>query len=306
MELPHRILKPSFTLFGAPDRLEDGKIVVIGVPLEDTVSFRPGTRFSPSRLRHLSTFIELSPTVDLGIDVESRFCDVGDVALVQGDVIRNLKIVSDTVRQLTSMLKRSVLLCIGGEHTITYATHKALSMVNSKPALICLDSHLDLRDEWPPGQRYSHATFLRRLVEEREVSYVLHLGSHAYSPEEVRFAMSLDNFVMVSASVIKRSSRYEIRSLIRDFVESVSGPIHVSVDVDVVRSSSAPGVSNPECCGLDYHDVYNIIESIADYGCNRVKMYDIVEYSPYVDVSDITGVLVLKLITDIANLSYVG
>lgn len=292
--------KPTYSLFNLETRLDESRIAILGVPLECSVSFRSGTKFSMKTLRYLSEYVECTATVDLGLDPLIKACDLGDIYLTQ-DLEKDLERIYTCVREI---LKRSCkVINVGGEHTLTLSTFKALRDVYEDHAvLIHIDAHLDARDEWPLGRKLSHATFMRRILENHSNISVINLGCRAYDIEEKTF-LEARNAILIPTLTIKKCSDVELRQLIRDYLESYDGYVHLSIDIDVLDPSIAPGVSNPEAQGIDYSRLYSIVEAVLDYSSERLKVIDLVEYSPPNDISSITGILMLKLIIDILNLA---
>ncbi len=292
--------KPTYSLFNLETRLDKDKIAILGIPLECSVSFRSGTKFSMKTLRYLSEYIEYTATIDLGLDPLIKACDLGDIYLTQ-DLEKDLERIYTCVKEV---LRRSrKVIDIGGEHTLTLSTFKALTDVyGDHVVLIHVDAHLDARDEWPLGRKLSHATFMRRILENYNNISILNLGYRAYDIEEKTF-LEARNAILIPTLTIEKCSDIELRQLIRDYLESHDGYVHLSIDIDVLDPSIAPGVSNPEAQGIDYPKLYSIVEAVLDYSSERLKVIDLVEYSPPNDVSNTTGILMLKLIIDILNLA---
>ncbi|WP_069807667.1 arginase family protein [Vulcanisaeta thermophila] len=287
----------SQTLFGVR-RCGDG-IPVLGIPMEDTLSFRPGTRFATSVIRQWSQYFEFTPTRDLGVDVLSRVCDMGDVSLLQGLPERNISRIERVVSEAVGRWGR--LVNIGGEHTVSLGVALGLRDSLGYGAYIHIDAHLDSRSEWPLGQSLSHATFVRRLIKDVKPELILYLGFRSYDNEELDFINELGNAVALPGSAIKSLGNYEARALIRDFMSTVGGPIHVSIDLDVLDPSIMPGVGNPEGNGLTYNELLRVLEPVLELGGSRVGAVDIVEYSPPNDPNLTSLPTVIKLIIDVLN-----
>lgn len=266
----YRVNSPSNPIYSCEEPL----VRVLGVPMDDTVSFRPGTRFATERLRLLAPYVE-SNTVLGQVDC-SKACDLGDVALMRGEVEANLKLVEEAL----SDLRPQVVL--GGEHTVTYASLSAYR----PDTYIHVDAHLDLRDEWPPSQKMSHATFLRRAVERGLVKYVIFVTPRAYEEEEVEYAEAID------AAVV-----WDLEQL-DDMLSTASGRIHLSVDVDVLDPAQAPGVSTPEAMGLTPSQLIDVMVKAIAVGA---ETFDIVEFNPLYDCGDATGVVVLNLLSTVVK-----
>lgn len=239
--------------------------------MEDTESFRPGTRFAPSRIRQIMPYLEY--TTPLGNP--SPPCDAGDLSLLHGDPEGNLARIGEAVARLDPPW-----ILLGGEHTLTLAALRIMR----PDTYVHIDAHLDLRDQWPPGQRLSHATFARRAHEELGF-YAIYIGARAYDDEEFRYAR--ENGFMVLGS---QPTRLEVA----DALSTASGRAYVSLDVDVMDPAEAPGVGTPEAGGMTYSLLEKIyIDVLLSL---KPRAVDLVEYSPPNDLSDMTGVKVARLL----------
>ncbi len=290
-DLEFYLEKPIYTLLGASVGPEEKKVNVIGVPLEDTVSFRPGTRFAPDVLRSVSRFVEYSSSSDSVLSF-SLLVDCGNVALLQGAVSRNL----DRIRRVGSVLLRVCrgLLVVGGEHTLTLALADVLAE-RGNVLLVVFDSHLDLKDEWPPGQEVSHATFLRRLLEKRQNITVLHVGSHAFDEKELRFLEENKSRLIRIGPAEAHPGR--LSRLVRDLSRDVEH-VYISIDVDILDPAQMPATSNPEGVGLSYRDLTCCLQLIAQSLNNKIRIVDIVEYNPLLDQGYTYATRIIKLMID--------
>ena len=288
----------QYTLFGIP-RCGSGASI-LGIPMEDTVSFRPGTRFTPGVIRAWSQYFEFTPTEDLGIDPLSKACDLGDISLLQGMVEKNLERINSVVGEAISKWGRVV--SIGGEHTLSLGVAKAVrESQGSYGIYIHVDAHLDSREEWPVGQKLSHATFVRHIVNEVGPQAIAFVGFRSYDKDEVNFVRGLGNSLLLPTRDIKLMSEHELRLLIRGLIDSYPGPIHLSIDVDILDPSIMPGVGNPEGFGLNYGELLRVVKAVLDYGGSRVRAVDIVEYSPPNDPGLMSLPTIIKLILDVLN-----
>jgi len=282
---------------------EKEQIHVIGVPLEDTTSFRQGTRYAPTVIRQLSPLTEATTSKMRNID-NSNIRDIGDIALIHGDIRENVERIRRSIRELVSLGLKKMLI-IGGEHTITYAS---CTGINDNILLVVFDAHLDMRDEWPLGQRLSHATHLRRLLEEKENLYMLHIGARAFDNEEIVFARNMkERLVMLDINVLRDLNRGTLSRIIRDFLSTTPkiDTLYISVDLDVLDISTMPAVSNPEGYGgLSFDELLKLLEMISCLQVHeaRCKICDVVEYCPTADPSLTYCTVVIKLILDLMGL----
>ena len=84
---------------------EEAKAVLYGMPMDWTVSFRPGSRFGPARIREVSVGLEeYSPYLDRELD-EVKFFDAGDIPLPFGNAQKALD-------EIEKLRKKTVALCL--------------------------------------------------------------------------------------------------------------------------------------------------------------------------------------------------
>ena len=99
------------------DDYEASKAVIYGMPMDYTVSFRPGSRFGPGRIREASVGLEeYSPYLDRSI-LDLAYFDAGDLLLPFGNAAKSLDIIAEYVRGVLADGKIPVGL--GGEHLVS-------------------------------------------------------------------------------------------------------------------------------------------------------------------------------------------
>lgn len=76
-------------------------------------------------------------------------------------------------------------------------------------------------------------------------------------------------------------------------VEAAGGHLHVSLDVDAVDPSIAPGAGTPVAGGLTFREAHLVMEMIHD--CGHMGSLDIVELNPYLDHAGMSARLLVDL-----------
>ena len=144
--------------------LEGVDVAIVGIPTDGAVVYRSGARFGPEGIRSASVMLRnFNPL--LGVDVVDRLSlvDYGDVPTVPGSTADSLE---RSERALAEVIDAGVTtLCLGGDHTVLLAELRAMARKHGPLALIQLDSHHDLWDEYF-GQKLFHGSVVRRAVEE--------------------------------------------------------------------------------------------------------------------------------------------
>ncbi len=269
----------------------DRRVSIIGVPLDVTSSFRPGSRFAPRAIREAYNNIEAF-SFRKNLDVDD-YCldDMGDVSLVPGSIEENLRRIKLVAESL--FREKSVLGLLGGEHLATYPVVKALTAIRGTPCMLVLDAHLDLRDDYL-GLRLSHASVMRRIAELLGYDKLVYVGTRAVSGEEVEHARRMKVSFITGMQARLLGLRETVRRVKRILREC--GAIYVSVDMDVFDPAYAPGVGNPEAEGMEPWFILDLLSAVVD---ERLVGFDVVEVSPPFDPGGITSVLAAKVLLEI-------
>ena len=265
----------------------DPLVALLGVPFDATSTYRTGARFGPNAIREAFLNIEIYSR-RLGVDLESRSIDdLGNLTRI-GSVNRMSQMVEEVTREIIS--KGLVPAILGGEHSITNGAFRA---VDKNCALVVFDAHLDLRPEFE-GLQLSHATFLRRLVEDGVPSKVIHVGARAATKSEWDFVAE-GGIVTIEGQMIRH-----LQEALDEFERSLTGfeKIYVSIDLDVVDPGFAPGVANPETDGISPRDLLDFLYILQR---KSIVGFDIVELCPTYDNGS-TSTLAAKLLLELSCL----
>lgn len=272
---------------GSTDSLEEADRVLIGLPMDFTTSFRPGTRLAPYRVREVSEGVEeYSIYQDRSLE-EISFYDAGDVAIPFGNVQQSLNRMEATARELLGMHKK--IFSIGGEHLVTLPIIKAYTDYYKDLVVIQMDAHADLREDYL-GEELSHATVMRHVLELVGEKNLYQLGIRSGTREEMQYARSFSNLYLDEFL----SAADEVKAGVG------SRPVYISLDIDVLDPAFAPGTGTPEAGGVTSRE---LIKMLVELGQLNVVGFDVVEISPPHDIGDNTSILGAKIIRE-ALLAY--
>ena len=263
-------------------------MAIVGAPFDDLVSDRPGTRFAPRAIRAASC--PPGPHLEAGVDAfaELRVVDYGDAPVVPAQPEVAHAAIESTVAEVLRAGALPVIL--GGDHSITEPCLRAVSAVHGLVGLIHFDTHTDTGEE-VFGATLSHGTLMRRVVDAGIVDphrYV-QIGLRGYWPGEKEFAWQRSAGItsLFAHDVMHRG----IGAVVEEALAAVgSGPVYISVDVDVLDPAFAPGTGTPEPGGLSSRELLWAVRTLASQV--DVVGADVVEVLPtLIGSSDITALV---------------
>jgi len=296
MELLKFYLNKSKMHFGGFDQdLNKSKFIIFGAPLDSTSTFRPGSRFAPMAIREAASNIETF-SFRAGIDAEEiMIYDAGDLTINE-NLEKTLEKIGEIVEKITKMNKMPII--IGGEHTITYG---AIKNISSNIGVISFDAHLDLRDEYPLGIKWSHATVMRRISEKIGEDKVFFIGTRAICREEYEYAKQKKITYITSKEIMENNTDNIVNRIIRKVTNRIEN-IWITIDIDVLDPAYAPGVGNPEPEGITTKQLLDIMEKIIKNNINVIG-FDVVEVTPIFD-RGVTAIQAAKIILETTCLIY--
>jgi len=282
------------------DALAGVDAAILGAPIDELVSFRPGARFGPRAIRQ-SDPIGWSPTsmpnMDVGLDPFEvlEVVDHGDVNPTPGYPLITHAEIRAAVKRIR--MAGAIPIILGGDHSIAHPDVGAVAEVLAPASvgLIHFDAHADDAYEEP---RLSHGTPLRLLVEEGSVKgeNIVQVGLRGYWPPPSDFAWAREQGFRwhLMDEIYERG----IDDVIADVITEMSGADHVfiSVDVDVCDPAFAPGTGTPEPGGLQARELLKSIRRLATD--LPLAGMEVVEVSPPYDSADITALLANRVILE--------
>ncbi len=271
---------------------------LLGVPMDISSSYRPGSRFGPDTFRRLLQSENFECTSETQIDLTSyfRIKDWGNIGVINTDIVKTLKRISEGITDLISL--KTPFLVIGGDHSVSIGIGKAFETLDIPIHTIYIDAHLDLYDEINES-RLSHACSLRRLSEMDNFDGATVLGYRDFLIEQVEYAKEKNMQLYSTSALQNQSNIFEFgKSLITGLVREHQH-FHLSVDLDVLDPRFAPGIGNPVSCGLSSRELMLLLTGIFNGLPPDIRFsWDIVEYNPMFDNADITGFFIIKLLIE--------
>jgi len=265
---------------------KESQAVLYGMPMDFTVSFRPGSRFGPARIREVSLGLEeYSPYLDRHLE-EVRVHDAGDIPLPFGNAQRSLDMIGDFVAKL--LADNKFPLGLGGEHLVSWPIIQEVYKKYPDMALIHIDAHADLREQYE-GEPLSHSTPIRKACGLIGPSNVYSFGIRSGMREEFQYAKESGMHLY----------KFDVVEPLKKVLPTLAGrPVYVTIDIDVLDPSAAPGTGTAEAGGITSKELLEAIHMIARSELNVVGA-DLVEVAPAYDPTEQTQIAAAKFVREI-------
>jgi arginase len=291
------------------------KIRIIGVPM-DLGASRRGVDMGPSALRVAGLQARIK---QLGHQVE----DIGNISVKQPEEMsygekraKYLAEIADACKDLSAMVEKSLEesmlpVVLGGDHSIAAGTLSGIAAYfkkkEKKIGLIWLDAHGDINtpESSPSGNVHGMplaaamgygAVELVELqgfkpkVEPQNISLV---GIRDLDSQEKKLAKKSGVHVFTMRDIDERGMREVMSDALKYAMDDTDG-ISVSLDMDFVDPSDAPGVGTPVRGGVTYREAHLAMEMIAD--TEAMVSLEIVEINPVIDEHNRTALLGVELV----------
>lgn len=249
------------------------RATLIGVPWDRSSSFQRGSAAAPDAIR-AALWSASSNTWNMRGDDLAQPDVLGDAGNLDlpDDAAAAREAMTIGIRALIDEGRRPLVL--GGDHSITYPVLRAYQGRGSPPTVLHFDAHGDLYDSFD-GDRYSHACPFARVMEEGLASRLIQVGVRTLTGH------LRDQVARFGVEVYPPSQWREAAAM----VATLDGPLYVSLDVDVLEPTLAPGISHPEPGGLTPREVLEVLDAVRA----PVVGADLVEYNPANDLRDLTA-----------------
>lgn len=263
-------------------------VAILGVPFDNMASMRPGCRQAPRALRDASTRFGWlgepggsSGYFDIGQNAVFlsgvRMVDAGDVDVRLDAAVTRQR----TTAHARSIIDRGLLLAsIGGDHSISFPLLAGFEKYQPL-TVVLLDAHLDYRDK-SMDMEFSNNSPFRRAHELPFIKRIVTIGVRGIKSTDREYCESLEHGNLIVP--MDRVHDEGIAAVVNEMGEL--GNYYLSVDIDALDPSIAPGTESPEADGLTFRQAKQLLHGIARHG--KLVGLDLVEVNPYLDHAELT------------------
>ena len=182
--------KSTLTFLFCDSEYSEANTVLFGAPFDGTTSFRPGTRFAPQIMRQESYGLEVYSPYQNKELTDKKIFDAGDLVPAIGNVGLMIDSIYDFTKKLISDNKLPIM--IGGEHSLSVGTIKAVAEKYPDMYILHFDAHTDLRDVYYE-HKLSHANVLYRAWEILGDQKIFQFGIRSGAKDEFEWAKNHSN-----------------------------------------------------------------------------------------------------------------
>jgi len=286
---------------------KDTQFVIFGIPWDYLTSIKlPNSSIAPERIRNVTN--DIGWTTELGNHINKfKVADVGDIPIEKYNVKQNLKGIKNYINDLYTKNGNIIPIMIGGDHFCSFPVTKSVGDHFSKKeefGVLIFDAHLDFYQEWDKGV-YSHATLTHRIY---DLDYINNknlfiVGVRDIDIPELELA-KLEELEYLSAYQLIEGLNKYTEQIIDFFKNSGIKYLYISIDIDALDPSIAPGTGFAMPGGLSYRELWQILKKITENF--KVIGFDLVEVAPNLDLENkmtcnLAAKLIIELISFIAN-----
>jgi formiminoglutamase len=267
---------------------EKGDIAILGAPLSKPSISHSGASFAPDAIRRcLNSFTTYN--IEEKTDISSqKIIDFGDIAMHPTSIDECHQRIYQTTKDITEAEAAPFTIILGGDHSITTSTVKAIKETKGRVGIIQLDAHHDLRNTEDGGP--TNGTPFRRLIEEGHLKgeNLIQIGIRNYANAKAYHDYAIESGVTVYT--MKDVRQREITELIQTSLTQLEDnvdTIYLSVDMDVLDQAYAPGCPAIGPGGMDPDTLIQAVQQAIRHP--KVQTMDIVEIDPTLDIRDMTS-----------------
>jgi agmatinase len=263
-------------------------IAITGIPFDQAVSHRSGTRMGPEGIRKASVENAWGPIYPWNFDPFETLSviDYGDCFFDWGKKEDFPQTLENHAAEIIS--KGTEMVSLGGDHYISYPLLKAHAKKHGPLALVHFDAHRDMEPD--SGGRIDHGTMFGYALREGLIDpkKSVQIGIRTSFVGE-----TTDGIRIIYADEVHDSTSTQLAKIITDAVGTSKA--YLTFDIDCLDPSAAPGTGTPIPGGMTYHQAASVIRKLTSV--NFIGM-DLVEVSPPYDHAEITSIAASALIME--------
>ncbi len=274
-----------YPLITKKNKLKNKKFdfVIIGIPNDITSSGKSGSKLAPNNIRKSSGNLIWEKKKwpwNFNLNKYINIIDNGDLIHEFGN-IKSLN--KNIIKKIDFFLnQRKKIITFGGDHYITLPILRSYKKFYKEISLIHFDAHTDTHFN---GNYFDHGSIFYQAEKEKLINNknTIQIGIRTYINKE-------NKFKIITSEEFNKNKSKNIISKIKQTIQNK--PTYLSLDIDCIDPSYAPGTGTPVINGININKLLKIIRKLKNI---NIVGIDIVEVSPPYDISDITSLTAATL-----------
>jgi agmatinase len=241
----------------------NSRIAILPVPYDETSTWMKGADKAPDAIMEASVNLEFYD-IETDSEVHKHGIFTLDPVTEKSSPESLICSVNDKVSFLLSDKKFPVI--VGGNHTVSIGSIKAIAAVTKNLSVLQLDAHSDLRQEYE-GSIFNHACAMARA---REYAKIVQVGIRSMSAEELSSADQ--------KRIFPAHRLFYDKNLYTKAIDLLSDNVYITIDLDVFDPSLIPSTGTPEPGGPEYYEIMHFLHDVAAH--RNIVGFDVVELCP--------------------------
>lgn len=300
---PNSVGNPNNGIFGLPFSEEDSKLILLPVPWEVTVSYKPGTARAPEHISKASLQVDLIDddipdgwkrgiflrAMDKNVLAKSDYlrkeAELYINYITEGNENDGNKFMQKVLKEINEgshflnewvyeqtkeLLENGKLVGIlGGDHSSPLGFLKAIAEKHGEFGILQIDAHCDLREAYE-NFKYSHASIMYNALEEiPQVKKLVQIGTRDYSLSESEYIKESNGRITTYFDKNIKERGYEGETWLQitnEIVNHLPQKVYISFDIDGLDPKLCPNTGTPVQGGFDTQEVYFLIRKIIESG----------------------------------------
>jgi guanidinobutyrase len=277
------------------DAVRGAGAAIYGIPWDSMQISRSGASYGPRAIRELSAqFLPYNATWDFDIVEALSPVDCGDCHVVVGNAERTFARAQQDLSQIVA--GGAIPVVLGGDHSVTIPAVRAVKEHHESPGLVLLDTHLDTALE-VGGESLSNCCPITRAIDagfDPHKTVLVAISGWMNPRSELAYCREQGITVIWLEEIWERG----VDSVIAQTLEiagSKENGLYLTVDVDALDGSFAPGTSAPTPGGLSMRELLLLVRGIARSGLVGL---DVVETAPSLEAKSMTAAVAGRVVLD--------
>ncbi len=237
--------------------------IILPIPFDKTSTWLKGADKGPAAIIEASKYLEL-----YDIETDSEVYKKGIFTANPVHAPSSSVLLRKTEAAVSRYLKdNKLVVTLGGDHSVSIGVIKSYAKHYKNLSVLHLDAHADSRESYE-GSAYNHACVVARARE-----FITNIVSVGIRSMDVSELPNVDKKKMFFAHDIYDSDRW-----IKNAVRELTGPVYITIDLDVFDPGIMPSTGTPEPGGLGWYQVMKLLASVAK--AKHIVGFDVVELCP--------------------------